>query len=440
MTRSPTQSPTPTPRLQDAPWLARPQTRRLLEVLSPEGEETRCVGGCVRDTLAGAADSHVEVDMATTLTPEAVLARLEEAGIRAIATGLSHGTVTGIMPEDDKSSADKSQKSHTEKYEITTLRRDVRGDGRHAEVVFGRDWHEDAMRRDLTINAVYADRHGTVYDPTGCGLADIAARRVRFIGEPAQRIREDYLRILRFVRFYFRLSPDVAPDAQTVAAINQAAAQIATLSGERRQSEFMKILALAEVEKAVDFLARVGALETTLGGEGKSGEGAWQVARLSALLAHEKTLPARSDALVRLAALMPDMQTAEAVASSLRLSRRRTQRLRAILDHPGADLAQRPRHYLHYNGAACVSDQAAMALADGQISPGEAGSVLALAAEWVAPRFPLRGSDMAAAGMPEGPEMGRLLAELEAWWVAQNFPDKQAVEAEFHRRLSSDDD
>ena len=192
-----------------------------------------------------------------------------------------HGAVAwhghGIMPEDDKSSADKSQKSHTEKYEITTLRRDVRGDGRHAEVVFGRDWHEDAMRRDLTINAVYADRHGTVYDPTGCGLADIAARRVRFIGEPAQRIREDYLRILRFVRFYFRLSPDVAPDAQTVAAINQAGAQIATLSGERRQSEFMKILALAEVEKAVDFLARVGALETTLGGEGKSGDGAWQV-------------------------------------------------------------------------------------------------------------------------------------------------------------------
>ena len=378
--------------------------------------------------------------MATTLTPEAVLARLEEAGIRAIATGLSHGTVTAILPGDDDAPSDKTQKPPTDKYEITTLRRDVRGDGRHAEVVFGRDWHEDAMRRDLTINAVYVDRHGTVYDPTGSGLADIAARRVRFIGEPAQRIREDYLRVLRFVRFYFRLSPDVAPDAQTVAAINQASAQIATLSGERRQSEFMKILALAEVEKAVDFLACVGALETTLGDASNSGDGAWNFARLSAMLAYEQVLSAPSDALLRLAALMPDLRTAEAVAASLRLSRRRTQRMGAILDHPGADLVQRPQHYLHYNGAPYVSDQAVMALADGEISPTEAGSVLALANDWVAPRFPLRGSDMAAAGMPEGPAMGRLLAVLEAWWVAQDFPTKQVVEAEFHRRWSSDDD
>ena len=131
---------------------------------------------------------------------------------------------------------------------------------------------------------------------------------------------------------------------------------------------------------------------------------------------------------------MPDTQTAEAVASSLRLSRRRTQRLRAALDHPGADLAQRPQRYLHYNGAPCVSDHAVMALADGQISPEEAGSVLAMAAEWVEPRFPLRGAEMAAAGIPEGPAMGRLLAELEDWWVAQDFPAKRAVEAEFNRR------
>ena len=434
MTGSPLQS----PNLQGATWLTRPQVQRLFEVLSPQGEETRCVGGCVRDTLAGAADPNVEVDMATTLTPEAVLKRLEEAGIRAIATGLTHGTVTAVMPEDNNAPVDKAQKLRSENYEITTLRRDVRGDGRHAEVVFGRDWHEDAMRRDLTINAVYADRHGSVYDPSGSGLEDIAARRVRFIGDPAQRIREDYLRILRFVRFYFRLSPSVPPDAETVQAIKSASAQLALLSGERRQTEFMKILALSEVEKAVNFLAEVGALETTLGDESRSGDGVWNLTRLSALVTHEKGLPAASDALLRLAVLMPDTQTAEAVASSLRLSRRRTQRLRAALDHPGADLAQRPQRYLHYNGAPCVSDQAVMALADGQISPGEAGSVLAMAAEWVAPRFPLRGAEMAAAGMPEGPAMGRLLAELEAWWVAQGFPAKRAVEAEFHRRWPSE--
>ncbi|MEC8247574.1 MAG: CCA tRNA nucleotidyltransferase [Pseudomonadota bacterium] len=433
MTRSPLQS----PNLQGAPWLAKPQVQRLFEVLSPEGEETRCVGGCVRDTLAGAVDPNVEVDMATTLTPEAVLERLEEAGIRAIATGLTHGTVTAVMTEDENAPVGKAQKSLSENYEITTLRRDVRGDGRHAEVVFGRDWQEDAMRRDLTINAVYADRHGAVYDPSGSGLEDIAAQRVRFIGDPAQRIREDYLRILRFVRFYFRLSPSVPPDAETVQAIRSAAAKISSLSGERRQTEFMKILALAEVEKAVNFLAEVGALETTLGNESRSGDGVWNLARLSALVTYEKGLPVASDALLRLAVLMPDTQTADAVASSLRLSRRRTQRLRTALDHPGADLAQRPQHYLHYNGAPCVSDQAVMALADGQISPEEAGSVLRMAAEWVAPRFPLRGAEMAAAGMPEGPAMGRLLAELEAWWVAQDFPAKRAVEAEFHRRWPS---
>jgi len=188
----------------------------------------------------------------------------------------------------------------------------------------------------------------------------------------------------------------------------------------------------------VNFLTEVGALETTLGDQSRSGGGEWNLTRLSALVTQEKGLPAASDALLRLAVLMPDMQTAEAVALSLRLSRRRTQRLRAALDHPGADLAQRPQRYLHYNGAPCVSDQAVMALADGQISPGEAGSVLAMAAEWVAPRFPLRGAEMAAAGMPEGPAMGRLLAELEAWWVAKGFPAKRAVEAEFHRRWPSE--
>ncbi len=248
------------PNLQGALWLAKPQVQRLFEVLSPEGEETRCVGGCVRDTLAGAVDPNVEVDMATTLTPEAVLERLEEAGIGAIATGLAHGTVTAVMPEDDHTPVDKAHKPRSENYEITTLRRDVRGDGRHAEVVFGRDWQEDAMRRDLTINAVYADRHGTVYDPSGSGLEDIAARRVRFIGDPEQRIREDYLRILRFVRFYFQLSPDVRPDAATVQAIKSAAAQIASISGERRQTEFIKIIARAVFETAFIFLTVVGAL------------------------------------------------------------------------------------------------------------------------------------------------------------------------------------
>ena len=412
MTRSSLQS----PNLQGAPWLAKPLVQRLFEVLSPEGDETRCVGGCVRDELAGIADGHVEIDMATTLTPEAVLQHLEKAGIRAIPTGLTHGTITAVMPADEGLSANKTEKPRTNKYEITTLRRDVRGDGRHAEVVFGRDWQKDAMRRDLTINAVYADRHGTVYDPSGSGLEDIAARRVRFIGDPAQRIREDYLRILRFVRFYFRLSPDVPPDAATVQATKSAAAQIASLSGERRQTEFMKILALAEVEKAVNFLTEVGALETTLGDESRSGDGVWNLARLSALVTHEKGLPAASDALLRLAVLMPDTQTAAAISRSLRLSRRRTQRLSAALEHPGADLAQRPEYYLHYNGASCVSDQAVMALADGQISSDEAASVLALANDWVALRFPLRGADMVAAGMPEGPEMGHLLTELEAWW------------------------
>ncbi|MAK11100.1 MAG: CCA tRNA nucleotidyltransferase [Rhizobiales bacterium TMED83] len=429
-----TRSSSPSPDLQGAPWLARPHVQHLLELLSPEGEETRCVGGCVRDTLAGSVAGDVEVDMATTLLPEAVLARLEAAGIRAVATGLEHGTVTAVMRLPDTAPG-KTGKPRDDKYEITTLRRDISGDGRHAEVAFGRDWREDALRRDLTINAVYADRHGTVYDPVGSGLEDIAARRVRFIGDPAQRIREDYLRILRFVRFYFRLSPDVAPDVATVAAITHASADIAALSGERRQDEFLKILALGEVEKALGFLAKVGALDPTLGGAG-----AWNFARLSALVAQEKHLPERATPLVRLAALMPDAQSGAAVAASLRLSRRRTQRLGIALDHAGADLAQRPRHWLHYAGAPSVSDQTVMALADGQISTGDAVDLLAQAEAWEPRRFPLRGHDMTAAGVPEGPEMGRILADLEAWWVAQDFPPKQAVAAEFRRRWPGNDE
>lgn len=416
--------------LREATWLGVPEVQKLLALLSPDGEETRCVGGCVRDTLAGSvasnADSDLEVDMATTLTPDAVMNILENAGIRVVATGLAYGTVTAIFPTDAAAPSGGSKK-----YEITTLRHDIKGDGRHAEVMFGRDWHIDAARRDLTINAIYVDRYGAIFDPTESGIADVAAGRVRFIGEPAQRIKEDYLRILRFVRFYFQISPDTAPDAPTVEAIKAAVPHIAQLSGERRQDEFLKILGLDEADNAVRFIDEMGALHVTLGVDGN-----WQHTRLSALLGFAGSASAHADRLLRLAALMPDTAAADAVAAALRLSRQRAQRLHKAVDHPGVDLMRRPTYWLHYNGAATVRDQSLMACASGNITDTDAKNLLALADSWAPRLFPLGGADMAALGVKHGPQMGAMLGALETWWVENGFPSDSALRDELARRVS----
>ena len=238
-------------------WLERRQTQHLLQVLNGDGAITRCVGGCVRDALMGLANADTEVDMATDLPPEEVMARLKKAKIKCVPTGIKHGTVSAILYEGDSALV----------YEITTLRVDIKTDGRHAEVAFTEDWRGDAARRDFTINALYADADGLLHDPTAQGIDDIKAKRVRFIGDAPARIEEDYLRVLRYFRFHFRLTPNAALDDDALDACRGAAVPLRGLSGERKQQEMLKIMALPDADKAAKALQHAELLRPVLGVE-----------------------------------------------------------------------------------------------------------------------------------------------------------------------------
>ncbi|HST35067.1 MAG TPA: CCA tRNA nucleotidyltransferase, partial [Allosphingosinicella sp.] len=285
--------------LPGAPWRDRPGMERLLKALGADKGETRYVGGCVRDTLLGFPVS--DVDLATTLAPEAVIARLEKARIKAVPTGLAHGTVTAV--------------SAGAPVEVTTLRRDLSTDGRRATVAFTEDWREDAARRDFTINALSADPvSGEIFDYFG-GLADLEARKVRFIGEPLQRIAEDHLRILRFFRFHARFGTG-APDQAGLAACAARANDLMALSRERIADEVLKLLALPDPAPTVTLMIGQRIFRPVL-------PEIETAARLHALVAAEEAAGVEPAAIRRLAALLPaDPETAASVAARLRLSKR----------------------------------------------------------------------------------------------------------------------
>lgn len=396
---------------QDSEWLHRSQTQTVLSVLNGEGGLTRCVGGCVRDALIGEAHVDTEVDMATDLHPDEVMARLQAAGIKVVPTGIKHGTVSAILYDGDAPLV----------YEITTLRVDKATNGRHAEVAFTEDWQGDAARRDFTMNALYADANGTVHDPTGAGLGDIEARRVRFIGDAAERIAEDYLRVLRYFRFHFRLTAQVQPNAEALAACQAAAAGVRGLSGERKQAEMLKIMALADAHAAVLAMQKAALLRPILGVEPVD------FTSLATLM------PLSDDPLLRLMTLMPSTDAGHVLATTLRLSKKQTMRVMTALERP-LDLAKL-RHALYFDGAEAVADRALLALAAGQGDAPVLQEALAAAAQFTRPKFPLTGAMMQAAGLANGPDMGVMSKALEDWWVEQGFPDTAAVEAELKRRV-----
>lgn len=396
---------------QDSEWLHRSQTQTVLSILNGDGAITRCVGGCVRDALMGAANADTEVDMATDLRPEAVIERLQAAGIKVVPTGIKHGTVSAILYDGDTSLV----------YEITTLRIDKATDGRHAEVAFTEDWKGDAARRDFTINALYADADGTLHDPTGAGLADIEARCVRFIGKAAARIEEDYLRVLRYFRFHFRLAAHAQPDAEALAACQAAAAGVRGLSGERKQAEILKIMALKEAHEAVQSMQQAALLRPILGVEPIDFD------MLTAIM------PLSDDPLLRLMTLMPSTDAGHVLATNLRLSKKQTMRVMTALERP-LDLSKL-RHALYFDGAEAVADRARLALAAGQGDAPVLQEALVAAAQFTRPKFPLTGAMMQAAGLAAGPDMGVMSKALEDWWVAQGFPDTAAVEAELKKRV-----
>ncbi|MCZ8019626.1 CCA tRNA nucleotidyltransferase [Novosphingobium sp.] len=370
--------------LPAADWTRREDLARLVAVLGPD--KARYVGGAVRDTLLGIPVK--DVDIATPLLPLKVIGKLKDAGIQAVPTGIEHGTVTAVLPEGP--------------VEITTLRHDVSTDGRRATVAFANDWQDDAARRDFTINALYADpATGEVFDWFG-GLADLAARRVRFIGDPHQRIREDHLRILRYFRFQARFGSQPA-DEQSESACAELAATLKGLSRERVGMEMMNLLGLVDPAPTVARMAELSVLPVVLPEA--------DVAALVALVAAETRQQVPPDALRRLAALLPaDVPLAEAVASRFRLSGVQKKRLALAAGRDGAP--GDPRALAYRLGKAAALDR--LLLGGGEVAP---------LADWAIPVFPLKGGDIVARGVKAGPDVARTLRAVESAWIAAGFDD-----------------
>ena len=389
-------------KLPEAPWRKRAGMGRLLRVLGADEGETRFVGGCVRDTLLGMAVS--DVDLATRLEPPEVIRRLEEAQIKAVPTGIDHGTVTAVL--------------NGKPVEITTLRRDVSTDGRRATIAYTRDWREDAGRRDFTINALTADPStGELFDYFD-GVADLEARRIRFIGDPLQRIAEDHLRILRFFRFHARFGAG-EPDPAALDACAARANDLMALSRERINDELLKLLAMPDPASTVALMIERGIFRPVLP-QIASAEG------LSALVEAERAAGIAPDAVRRLAALLPaDPDEAAAVAARLRLSKRAAKRLVSAAD-PAID---RPEPLAYRIGAEEAVDRLLLR--------GGAHSGLKALQRWQRPRLPVRGADLIAMGLEAGPIVARTLQSVEREWAESGFPsDAETVRAIARRHVA----
>ena len=376
-------------RLDAAKWRRRRGMQRLLRALGADEGLTRYVGGAVRDDLIGLPVS--DVDLATKLKPGEVVERLEAGRIKAVPTGIDHGTVTAV--------------SDGHPVEITTLRKDVSTDGRRATVAFTDDWKEDAARRDFTINALSADPNsGEVFDYFG-GTDDLHARRVRFIGEPLQRIAEDHLRILRFFRFHARFGAG-QPDAAGLEACTERANDLMALSRERIADELLKLLAVDEPSPTVGIMLRHGILEPVLPEIRTE-----RLADLEALIAAEREAGIDAEPLRRIAALLPrDALIGEDVAARLRLSNKARKRVACAA---GSELFSSPQALGYRVGIDCAVDRLLLA--------GRSAEA-ALIMSWKAPRLPVGGGELIRRGLPEGPVVAKTLRQIEDRWIEAGFP------------------
>ncbi|MGI8852134.1 MAG: CCA tRNA nucleotidyltransferase [Methyloceanibacter sp.] len=390
------------PSLKEAEWLQRPETAKVFAALNAEGIETRAVGGAVRDALLGLPVT--EIDLATTAVPQKVMTLAREAGLKAIPTGIEHGTVTVVVNDMP--------------FEVTTLRRDVETFGRHAKVAFTEDWEEDARRRDFTLNALYADREGIVFDPLGF-YADLMDGRVRFIGDAEARIKEDYLRILRFFRFnaYYGRGP---LDADGLAASVKLREGLAQLSAERVAAEMWRLLVAPRAMRGLEALYDYGLLTDVLGGVPR-------LDRVERLIDIEAALDLTPDAALRLAALAVFVrEDAVRLADRLHLSNAE----QATLEH-AADEGGKPvfadetsaKEALYGLGENDFRSGVLLAWAASGASTEDPHwrAIFRLPRNWEAPVFPLRGADLVEIGTAKGPEIGELLRQLEAEWIAGGF-------------------
>ncbi|KAA9014289.1 CCA tRNA nucleotidyltransferase [Sphingobium limneticum] len=384
----------------DADWRHRSGLDGLLTALDVAQGKARFVGGAVRDGLLGLPVN--DLDVATTLDPHDVVDRLKSAGIKAVPTGIDHGTITAILPDGP--------------VEITTLRRDVSTDGRRATIAYTDDWREDAARRDFTINALYADPlTGEISDYFG-GLADLAARRLRFIGEASARIAEDHLRILRYFRFLARYG-DNELDSQAYDACVAAANSLMALSRERIADELLKLLGVASPVHALRLMVEGGILRPVLPEVDMDG-----VARVEALMAREAESGIGGSGLRRLAALLPaDPVLADGVGARLKLSNKARKRLVVALE-PSAATTETPRALAYRVGVEGAIDRLLLDV-DQPLTALEA------LADWTPPALPIGGGALIARGLPAGPDVAKALQAVQALWVAEDFPDADRVAA-----------
>lgn len=418
---------TVTERLPLQPWMTSPATRALLDALQAQGSEVRFVGGCVRDAVKGLPIK--DVDLATPDRPETVISLLKSADLKAIPTGIDHGTVTAI--------------SGGHAYEITTLREDVETDGRRAVVAYTDDWVRDAARRDLTINALSCRPDGTLFDPFG-GLSDLRLGQVRFVGNAQERISEDYLRLLRFFRFHaFYGQGELDPEG--LAASERLAPNLTGLSGERVREELLRLLSAKKPLPVLEAMARSGVLKILLP----------EVRPDCLLLASLMEIEETSDPLVRLAALLDGGgEEAIAVSGRLRLSRQQSDRLyafktggRELTDWP-PDIGQATaavRQSLYDLGAELTRDLLRLDWARRSADEKKTGkkpesqelsAILTVTDAWDGPVFPLRGRDALAMGAQAGPALGDALDRVEAWWRRADFsPDRDACLAQLQQEL-----
>lgn len=382
-------------------WTQRESLKRLIEALGED--EMRWVGGCVRDTLLGYPSN--DIDAATRHLPAAVIDRCKEAGIRTVPTGIDHGTVTAIFEEGN--------------VEITTLRHDVATDGRRATIAFSQEWKDDAARRDFTINALYANPETLEISDYFGGLGDLAARRVRFIGDAAERIREDHLRILRYFRFATRFGDGW--DEEASEACRELASTLKGLSRERVGWEMQNLLALPDPSATVVRMRELGVLQEVLPESGQR-----EADQLAKLVQAEREAGIDTDCMRRMASLLPAIPpVAEAVAARLRLSRSQRDRLTCAARRDARD-CEHPRALAYDVGRECATDR--LLLLGGDPTPLHG---------WEIPDLPLKGGEIVARGVAKGPEVARVLQAVERRWVEEEFPPRSRVEALLEEELAS---
>ncbi len=393
-------------------WLNLPGLQNLFDILEKDGEETRVNGGAVRNSILG--ETIGDVDLSTTLTPDKVLQRLESASIKAIATGLSHGTITAIIDKHP--------------YEITTLRSDIETDGRRAVVEFGCSWMEDAGRRDLTMNALYCDRYGNIFDPLD-GYQDLLSRKVRFIGEASQRIEEDYLRILRFFRFFARYG-EGRPDGEGLKACARLKEGISSLSVERVWMELKKILGVSDPSRALLWMRTTGVLTQTLPESEK-----WGIDFVGDLISAEQDLGWSVEMMARLQIMLPpNPEKMEELAVRLKFSRLEKNRLLewAKAELPNSAISKvELEQILYRDGRQAIHDRIRNEIVrqrhiardndEALIKAEKFANLLDLTLNWQRPVFPLKGRDLRKAGVDGGPQMGEELKRLEDEWVGSGF-------------------